>query len=55
MYVDQGYTDEWTAQVALAHGITLEVVKLPETKCRFVLLPHRWVIEGDFAWATRAV
>ena len=34
-------------------GITLEVVKLPEAKRGFVLLPRRWVVERSFAWATR--
>ena len=36
-----------------AHGIDLEVVKLPEAKRGFVLLPRRWVVERSFAWATR--
>ena len=35
------------------HGIELEVVKLPEAKRGFVLLPRRWVVERSFAWATR--
>jgi transposase len=52
-YVDQGYTGEATAQAAEAQGITLEVVKLPEAKCGFVLLPRRWVVERDFAWLSR--
>jgi transposase len=41
-YVDQGYTGETPASEAEAHGIRLEVVKLPEAKRRFVLLPRRW-------------
>jgi transposase len=52
-YVDQGYTGEQAAQAAAAHGIRLEVVKLPEAKKGFVLLPRRWVVERSFAWATR--
>jgi len=52
-YVDQGYTGETTADAAAAHGITLEVVKLPEAKRGFVLLPRRWVVERDFAWLSR--
>jgi transposase len=52
-YVDQGYTGETTAQAAAAHGIALEVVKLPEVKHGFVLLPRRWVVERDFAWLSR--
>jgi transposase len=34
-------------------GIQLAVVKLPEAKRGFVLLPKRWVVERGFAWATR--
>ena len=29
------------------------MVKLPEAKRGFVLLPRRWVVERSFAWATR--
>ena len=52
-YVDQGYTGQKPAEAAKAQGIELEVVKLPETKKGFVLLPRRWVVERSFAWATR--
>ena len=52
-YVDQGYTGEQTAEDAAMHGILLEVVKLPEAKKGFVLLPRRWVVERSFAWAAR--
>lgn len=52
-YVDQGFTGEKAATAARAHGIKLEVVKLPEAKKGFVLLPRRWVVEQSFAWATR--
>jgi transposase len=52
-YVDQGYTGEQAKQAAAAHGIRLEVVKLPQAKRGFVLLPRRWVVERSFAWATR--
>ena len=52
-YVDQGYTGEATAEAAAAEGIALHVVKLPEAKRGFVLLPRRWVVERSFAWATR--
>ena len=52
-YVDQGYTGDTPAKVAKDHGIRLEVVKLPEAKRGFVLLPRRWVVERSFAWATR--
>ena len=36
-----------------AQGIELSVVKLPEAKKGFVLLPRRWVVERSFAWASR--
>lgn len=52
-FVDQGYTGEKPAKAAAEHGIELEVVKLPEAKRGFVLLPRRWVVERSFAWATR--
>ena len=40
-YVDQGYTGERPVDEAQAHAITLEVVKHPESKRGFVLLPRR--------------
>ncbi len=52
-YVDQGYTGEEPAEAAAGHGIRLEVVKLPEARRGFVLLPRRWVVERSFAWASR--
>ena len=51
--MDQGYTGEEPAAAADAHGIRLEVVKLPEAKRGFVLLPRRWVVERSFAWLAR--
>jgi transposase len=50
-YVDQGYSGQRADGEARAHGIRLEVVKHPEAKRGFVLLPRRWVVERDFAWA----
>jgi transposase len=52
-YVDQGYKGDRPAADAEAHGITLEVVKLPDAKHGFVLLPRRWVVERSFAWMSR--
>ena len=52
-FVDQGYTGEQPAADAQAHGIRLEVVKLPTAKRGFVLLPRRWVVERSFAWMAR--
>src|ERR1700677_735435 len=52
-YVDQGYTGATAAEAAKTQGIELHIVKLPEAKRGFVLLPKRWVVEPSFAWATR--
>ncbi len=52
-YVDQGYTGEGPAASSASWGIILDVVKLPEAKKGFVLLPRRWVVERSFGWAAR--
>jgi transposase len=52
-FVDQGYVGPQPEAAAAAHGIRLQVVKLPEAKQGFVLLPRRWVVERSFAWAAR--
>lgn len=52
-FVDQGYTGDAPAQEAAQQGIDLIVVKLPEAKKGFVLLPKRWVVERSFAWTAR--
>lgn len=52
-YVDQGYNGEQPAADAQERGIRLEVVKHQEARRGFVLLPRRWVVERDFAWASR--
>ena len=52
-YVDQGSTGAQAQQAAAQHGLQLEVVKLPEAKQGFVLLPRRWVVERSFAWMAR--
>jgi transposase len=52
-FVDQGYSGSEPEAAAQAHGIQLEVVKLPEAKKGFVLLPRRWVVERSFAWSSR--
>lgn len=52
-WADQGYTGEQAKQDAAASGIDLQVVKLPEAKQGFVLLPRRWVVERSFGWLAR--
>ena len=52
-FVDQGYTGEAAAEAAAKQNIELSVVKLPEAKRGFVLLPRRWVVERSFGWLIR--
>ena len=52
-YVDQGHTGDDPEGDAASYGIHLEVVKLPEAKKGFVLLPRRWVVERSFGWMAR--
>ena len=52
-FVDPGGTGDQPAQDAAAHGLSLEVAKLPEAEKGFVLLPRRWVVERSFACAAR--
>ena len=52
-FVDQGSTGDDPANAAKEQGVTLDVVKLPDAKKGFVLLPRRWVIERSWAWMTR--
>lgn len=52
-YVDQGYTGQEAERAADGWGIRLVVVKLPEARQGFVLLPRRWVVERSFAWLSR--
>ncbi len=52
-FVDQGYTGDEPAQAAQDQGMQLIVVKLPEAKKGFVLLPRRWVVERSFGWMAR--
>ena len=52
-YVDQGYTGDDPEGDAACYGIHLEVIRLPEAKKGFVLLPRRWVVERSFGWMAR--
>lgn len=52
-FADQGYTGQAAAEAAEQHGLKLVVVKHPEAKRGFVLLPKRWVVERSFAWTSR--
>jgi transposase len=48
-----GYTGDQAKDDAKAAGIELQVVRLPEAKKGFVLLPRRWVVERSFGWMAR--
>jgi transposase len=52
-YVDQGYTGAQAEIAAADEGSDWEVVKLPEAKRGFVLLPRRRVVERTFGGAAR--
>ena len=52
-WADQGYTGETASKAAQSNGIDLQIVKLPEAKKGFVLLPRRWVVERSFGWLAR--
>ena len=52
-WADECYTGENAKEAAQAAGIELRVVKLPEAKKGFVLLPRRWVVERSFGWLAR--
>lgn len=52
-YVDEGYTGKDAKEAGQAHGIDVTVIKLPEAKRGFVLLPKRWVVERSFGWMAR--
>jgi len=47
--VDQGYTGQNFRADAHPHGITLQVVKLPEVKRDLVFLRRFWMVECSFA------
>lgn len=49
-FVDPGNTGQEVAEAAREERIKLHVVKLPEAKKGFVLLPRRWVVERSFGW-----
>jgi transposase len=52
-FVDQGYSGEQAIEDADSQGIRLQVVKLPDAKHGFILLPRRWVVERSIAWLAR--
>lgn len=52
-FADQGYTGGQAEGDARKAGMELVVVKPPEAKKGFVLLPRRWVVERSFAWTAR--
>ena len=49
VWADQGYTSSKPAKAAREQGIILEIIRLPQAKRGFVLLPRRWIVERSFA------
>ena len=52
-FTDQGYTGQDASSAARETGASLQVIKLPDVKRGFVLLPRRWVVERSFGWLSR--
>lgn len=52
-WADQGYTGKDAKNQASEQGIDLQIIKLPQAKKGFVLLPRRWVVERSFGWLAR--
>jgi transposase len=52
-FADQSDTGDQPRQAASEYGIQLLVVKLPDAKRGFVLLPRRWVVERSFDCTAR--
>ncbi len=52
-WADQGYTGEAPSKAAQDNSINLQIVKLPEAKKGFVLLPRRWVVARSLGRLTR--
>jgi transposase len=52
-FADEGYNGERAQAAAGEQGVELVIVRLPEAKRGFVLLPIRWVAERSLAWTTR--
>ncbi len=52
-WADQSYIGEQAKQDAQSSGIDLQIVKLPDARKGFVLLPRRWVVERSFGWLSR--
>jgi len=50
---DQGYAGAEPPQTAGDDGIDLQIIKSPEARKGFVLLPRRWVVKRSFGWANR--
>lgn len=53
VYVDAGCNGDKPPQAAASQGMRLEVVKLPEARRGFALLPRSFVVERSFAWTAR--
>jgi hypothetical protein len=52
-FADPGYTGQKPVQADVDEDIELMMIKLPEAKRGFVLLPRRWVVERSFGWLNK--
>ena len=52
-FADQGDNGEKAAAAASDQAVEPVIVRLPEAKKGFVLLPIRWIAERSLAWTTR--
>ena len=52
--MDGGYAGRLVAWVSERFKFNLSVVLRPKETRRFVLLPHRWVVERAFGWLNHA-
>jgi transposase len=53
LYADGAYSGENAAKAAQEHGVSLQIIKVPDAVRGFVVLPKRWIVERSFAWKTR--
>lgn len=53
IWADSAYTGKLVEWAWLVGGWLLDIVKRPMDSQRFVLLPHRWIVERTLAWLGR--
>jgi putative transposase len=53
VWVDGGYSGEWSEWAAEEQGVRVEVVRRPAGLRGFVVQARRWVVERSLAWYGR--